>query len=138
MNDLMPIPMSSPDLTEVELAAVARVLQTNHLSIGPQIDGFEQGLARYVGMSCAIGVNSGTSGLHLAIIAAGVSRQTAQARSTSTTATGRTKTAAMKRRVGPDIVAGHGSLLTLRWSEADSNCRSHLRARVSLRRTGRK
>ena len=30
------------------------------------------------------------------------------------------------------------SHVTRRWREVDSNCRSHLRARVSLRRTGRK
>ena len=64
--------MSSPDLTEAEVAAVNRVLQTRYLSIGPQIKAFEQALASYVGTRHATGVNSGTSGLHLCIIAAGV------------------------------------------------------------------
>jgi len=64
--------MSSPDLTGADVAAVNQVLQTRYLSIGPQIEAFEQGLASYVGTQHAIGVNSGTSGLHLAIIAAGV------------------------------------------------------------------
>jgi len=64
--------MSSPDLTETEIAAVNRVLATPYLSIGPQIKAFEQAVASYVGAAHAVGVNSGTSGLHLAVIAAGV------------------------------------------------------------------
>jgi dTDP-4-amino-4,6-dideoxygalactose transaminase len=42
------------------------------LSIGPQLKAFEQALASYTGTRYAIGVNSGTSGLHLCVIAAGV------------------------------------------------------------------
>ncbi|MCS7039742.1 MAG: DegT/DnrJ/EryC1/StrS family aminotransferase, partial [Caldilineales bacterium] len=66
------IPMSSPDLTDAERAAVAAVLTTPFLSIGPQIEAFERAFAAYVGTRHAVGVNSGTSGLHLAVIAAGV------------------------------------------------------------------
>jgi len=64
--------MSSPDLTEVEIAAVNEVLRTPHLSIGPKLEAFEQAVASYLGTAHAVGVNSGTSGLHLAVIAAGV------------------------------------------------------------------
>ena len=64
--------MSSPDLTETEIEAVNNVLRTPCLSIGPQLEGFEQAVASYVGVPHAVGVNSGTSGLHLAVIAAGV------------------------------------------------------------------
>jgi dTDP-4-amino-4,6-dideoxygalactose transaminase len=63
--------MSSPDLTAAERSAVAGVLQTTHLSLGPQLAAFERELAAYVGLDHAIGVNSGTSGLHLSVIAAG-------------------------------------------------------------------
>jgi len=66
------IPMSSPDLTNAEIAAVVQVLQTPFLSIGPQITAFEQAAAAYVGVRHAVGVNSGTSGLHLCVIAAGI------------------------------------------------------------------
>ncbi|WP_322487915.1 DegT/DnrJ/EryC1/StrS family aminotransferase [Chloroflexus sp.] len=66
----MPIPMSSPDITAAEIAAVNQVLQTSYLSIGPQIVAFEQAMAQYVGLPHAVGVNSGTSGLHLCCIAA--------------------------------------------------------------------
>ncbi|MBI5302885.1 MAG: DegT/DnrJ/EryC1/StrS family aminotransferase [Chloroflexi bacterium] len=68
----MKIPMSSPDITPADVAAVNQVLQTPTLSIGPQIDAFEKATTEYVGATHAVGVNSGTSGLHLAVIAAGV------------------------------------------------------------------
>lgn len=64
--------MSAPDLTSVERAAVQNVLDTNALSIGPNIGAFEKAVASYLGCAHASGVNSGTSGLHLAMIAAGV------------------------------------------------------------------
>src|SRR5436305_12434958 len=66
------IPMSSPDIGEAEIAAVNAVLRTPYLSIGPQIEQFEAALARRTGSMHAIGVNSGTSGLHLCVIASGV------------------------------------------------------------------
>jgi perosamine synthetase len=69
----MQIPMSSPDLTDAEIAAVNAVLHSSSLSIGPQIKAFEQSIAQYVGTTHGVGVNSGTSGLHLCMIAAGVS-----------------------------------------------------------------
>jgi dTDP-4-amino-4,6-dideoxygalactose transaminase len=68
----MHIPMSSPDISEADIAAVNAVLRTPYLSIGPQIEQFEEAIARLTGASQAIGVNSGTSGLHLCVIAAGV------------------------------------------------------------------
>src|SRR5262245_48837576 len=68
----MKIPMSSPDITQVEIDAVNEVIRTSYLSIGPKITAFEDALARYVHTTHAIGVNSGTSGLHLAMIAAGI------------------------------------------------------------------
>ena len=64
--------MSSPDITQAEIDAVIGVLNTRWLSLGPKIGEFEQAFADYVGTAHAIGVNSGTSGLHLAMIAAGV------------------------------------------------------------------
>ncbi|MBI5034854.1 MAG: DegT/DnrJ/EryC1/StrS family aminotransferase [Chloroflexi bacterium] len=66
------VPMSCPDITDVEISAVNQVLQTPSLSIGPQIVAFEKAVASFVGSRHAIGINSGTSGLHLAVIAAGV------------------------------------------------------------------
>jgi perosamine synthetase len=64
--------MSSPDLTAAERDAVAQVMATTHLSIGPRLDAFERAVAAAAGVAHGVGVNSGTSGLHLAVIAAGV------------------------------------------------------------------
>ncbi|MBN1661114.1 MAG: DegT/DnrJ/EryC1/StrS family aminotransferase [Anaerolineae bacterium] len=71
-NPQSPIPMSSPDLTDLEIAAVHDVLTTRYLSLGPKLDAFERAAADYVGVAHAAGVNSGTSGLHLCVVAAGV------------------------------------------------------------------
>ncbi len=77
------IPMSSPDLSADDIAAVNAVLQTPVLSIGPQmrqspslggtivpvlggIEAFEQAAAEAVGAKFGVGVNSGTAGLPLA------------------------------------------------------------------------
>ncbi|MDA2936712.1 DegT/DnrJ/EryC1/StrS family aminotransferase [Acidobacteria bacterium AH-259-A15] len=64
--------MSSPDITAVEIEAVKQVLQTPCLSIGPRIAEFEDHFSAYIGTSYAIGVSSGTAGLHLAVMASGV------------------------------------------------------------------
>lgn len=76
MSKLPPfiVPMSSPDITEAERSAVAAVLKTPNLSIGPQIEAFEQAICEYVGTTHAIGVSSGTAGLHLCVRAAEIGR----------------------------------------------------------------
>jgi dTDP-4-amino-4,6-dideoxygalactose transaminase len=66
------IPMSSPDLTELERQAVLDVLNTPVLSMGTQIKKFEQTFIDLTGAKHAIGVNSGTAGLHLCVRAAGI------------------------------------------------------------------
>ena len=66
------IPMSSPQLTAKDIKAVTKVLETPHLSQGPKVKAFEEAIASYVGCKHAVAVNSGTSGLHLAVIAAGI------------------------------------------------------------------
>jgi len=66
------VPMSSPDITAAEIAAVNEVLRTPVLSIGPRLNAFEQAAAAVAGVTHGIGVNSGTSGLHLCMIAAEV------------------------------------------------------------------
>jgi len=67
------VPMSRPDINGDDQQAVLETLQTNYLSIGPRIQAFEQSFLDYTGASHAIGVNSGTSGLHLCVRAAGIS-----------------------------------------------------------------
>ena len=65
--------MSSPDITYEDRQAVLDVLKTNYLSMGPKIEGFERSIAQFTGARHAIGVSSGTAGLHLCIRAANIS-----------------------------------------------------------------
>lgn len=62
------IPLSSPDITEDEIAAVTAVLRTPHLSLGAELAAFEAELAAYHSVDHAVAVSSGTAGLHLALL----------------------------------------------------------------------
>lgn len=66
------IPHSRPTLDETDIAAVVEVLRSGQIAQGPRVAAFEQALAEYVGMAGAVAVNSGTSALHLALLALGV------------------------------------------------------------------
>lgn len=68
----MKIRMSSPDLTEADRQAVMDVVKTPNLSMGPKIEAFERAFCTLTGAKHAIGVNSGTAGLHLCVRAADV------------------------------------------------------------------
>src|SRR5580704_15821118 len=52
--------------------AVARVMENGQFILGPEVEAFESEFAAFCGAKFAIGVNSGTSALHLALLAAGV------------------------------------------------------------------
>jgi dTDP-4-amino-4,6-dideoxygalactose transaminase len=65
--------MCEPSVTAAERTAVLDVLSTSVLALGPRLDEFERAVAARAGASFGAGVNSGTSGLHLCVIAAGVS-----------------------------------------------------------------
>jgi dTDP-4-amino-4,6-dideoxygalactose transaminase len=67
----MQIPMSSPDLTDLERQAVMEVLNTPVLSMGQSVQAFEQAF-QFTGAKHAVAVNSGTAGLHLCVRAAGI------------------------------------------------------------------
>ena len=64
--------LSSPWLDGREEELVADVLRSGRLSLGPTIDRFEEAFAEEVGAPYAAAVSSGTAGLHLLCIAAGV------------------------------------------------------------------
>src|ERR1051326_834465 len=61
------IPLAKPEITEADREAVMQVLRTPHLSMRPKLREFEQAMCEYVGSKYAVGVNSGTSALHLAV-----------------------------------------------------------------------
>lgn len=66
------IPLSAPSITDRERQAVMEVLNGPVLSMGHKVQEFERAFAAYTGNRHAIAVNSGTSGLQLALEAVGV------------------------------------------------------------------
>jgi len=66
------IPLSRPDITEVEEGMVLRTLRSGRLSIGPMVEQFESMVASRAGCQHGVAVNSGTCGLHLALLALGI------------------------------------------------------------------
>src|SRR6185312_12605704 len=67
------IPAARPEIGDEERAAVDRVLRSGMLAQGPEVAAFEREFATELvdGLSC-VAVNSGTSGQHLGLLAAGV------------------------------------------------------------------
>ena len=69
------IPAAKPIIGEDERAAVDRVLASGMVAQGPEVAAFEKEFSAALvdGVAC-VAVNSGTSGLHLGLLACGVSR----------------------------------------------------------------
>jgi perosamine synthetase len=67
-----PIPLARPVLGPEEEVAVADVLRSGQLSLGPRVPAFERAFAARLGVAHACAVSSGTAGLHLALRAVGV------------------------------------------------------------------
>ncbi len=66
------MPLSGPYLDEREEALVLEVLRSGRLSLGPTIDRFEEAFAEKVDAPYAAAVSSGTAGLHLLCVLAGI------------------------------------------------------------------
>ncbi len=54
------------------LPAIAGVLESSQFVLGKEVNAFEEEFARFCGTQYGIAVNTGTSALHLALLAAGV------------------------------------------------------------------
>ena len=63
------IRLARPDVGESELQAVAQVVETGRLTMGPAVEAFEAAIAAVVGTAHAAVVSSGTAALHLALLA---------------------------------------------------------------------
>jgi perosamine synthetase len=59
-------------IDEEDIQAVVNCLRSNALTQGPMVAQFEKAVADYVGARYAVAVSSGTAGLHMAALAAGV------------------------------------------------------------------
>lgn len=68
----MYIPYGRQSVDEEDIQTVVDVLRSDYLTTGPAIPAFEKKVADYVGAKYAVAVNSGTSALHIACLAAGI------------------------------------------------------------------
>lgn len=67
------IPAAKPIISEEEREAVQRVMASGMIAQGPEVEAFEREFATIVGGRRCVAVNSGTSALHLGLLAAGIS-----------------------------------------------------------------
>ena len=68
------IPYGRQDVTDEDIEAVNKVLRSDFLTQGDALPEFEESISKYTGAEFAFGVNSGTSALHLACRALGLSK----------------------------------------------------------------
>ena len=68
------IPYGRQSIDKDDINAVANALRSDWLTQGPAVKSFEQALADYCGAKYAVVTSSGTSGLHLAYLAAGLKK----------------------------------------------------------------
>lgn len=68
----MIIPYACQDISEEDIQAVVKVLQSKFLTQGPTVPHFEQTIAKYCNAQYAVATNSATSALHLVYMAMGL------------------------------------------------------------------
>ena len=78
------IPFSPPNIGEEEISAAVEALRSGWITTGPRTAEFESAFARYVQAPAALGLNSCTAGLHLALEALGIGPGDAVATTTMT------------------------------------------------------
>lgn len=66
------IQLFRPIISEEAIEAVAEVLRSGWIGLGPKTEAFEKMFAEYMGARYAVGLNSATAGLHLALKVADV------------------------------------------------------------------
>ncbi len=67
------IPPAKPIIGEDEIEAVTRVMRSGMVAQGPEVAAFETEFSEHFGLGRAsVAVNSGTSGLHIGLLAAGI------------------------------------------------------------------
>ncbi|GAA4314412.1 DegT/DnrJ/EryC1/StrS family aminotransferase [Actinomadura luteofluorescens] len=67
-----PVPAASPVIGEAEIEAAVRVLRSGRVVQGPEVAAFEEEFSALVAGRHCVAVNSGTSALHLSMMALGI------------------------------------------------------------------
>lgn len=68
------LPFVVPSISDIEINEVVDTLRSGWLTTGPKTKLFEAKFTQYIGAKHAIAVHSGAAGLHLSLIAAGVTQ----------------------------------------------------------------
>ena len=66
------ISLTQPIIRDEMVDAVVKALKNEYFLRGKSVELFEEEFAKYIGVKYAIAVNSGTSALHLALVALGI------------------------------------------------------------------
>ena len=66
------IPYGKQEITSDDISAILKVLQSDFLTQGPEINIFEKNVSNYVGADFGISFNSATSALHAACAVVGL------------------------------------------------------------------
>lgn len=66
------IPIAKPIVADEEVEEVLKVLKSGFIAQGPKVAEFEEKFAEYIGVEHAVASSSGTTALHLSLLAAGV------------------------------------------------------------------
>ncbi len=68
------VPHSRPTLDESDLFAVSEVVCSGKIAQGKVVEKFEKKVAKFVGVDDAVATNTGTSALHLSLLAIGIKK----------------------------------------------------------------
>src|SRR4051794_39726169 len=66
------VPVARPHLGAEEVSAAGRAILSGWVTQGPEVAAFEREFADFVGAAHACAVSSGTTALHLALLAVGI------------------------------------------------------------------
>lgn len=68
------LPVFRPSMDQREIDAVADVIRSGWIGLGPKTEEFEKKFAKYVNAKFAIGLSSATAALHLSLLALGIGK----------------------------------------------------------------
>ena len=70
----MKILLTKPNISTEEINLVTKTIESDWIAQGPMVEKFENIFANYVGSKYAVATNSGTSALHLSIMALNIKK----------------------------------------------------------------
>ncbi len=68
------IPHSKPTLDESDVFSVSEVIRSGQIAQGEVVEVFEKKVAKFIGVDGAVATNTGTSALHLSLLAIGIKK----------------------------------------------------------------